>query len=164
MFSHATQQMDPKQSDSQPVSAERGRSSSTEKGKRSGSRPKRLHCFRFLKGTCDAGDACRWLHLTEEEIKVKEMQQQTKSDSLAAVEVSNEVALPCIAFDSDDDQDDGCHFAGVCPEVCAAFMDDDDRMFIGRRHPKSKITAFRNLLMPDEFTESRTKDLREEIR
>ena len=60
------------------------------------------------------------------------MQQQTKSDSLAAVEVSGEVALPCIAFDSDDDQDDGCHFAGVCPEVCAAFMDDDDdRMFIG---------------------------------
>jgi len=35
MFSHATQQMDPKQSDSQPVSAECGRSSSTEKGKRS---------------------------------------------------------------------------------------------------------------------------------
>jgi hypothetical protein len=74
--------------------------------------------------------------------------------------------MPCIALDSDDEgEDDGNHIAGVCTEVCAAFLkEDDDRIIIGRRHPRSKITAPRNLLMPDEFTDSKTKDLREEIR
>jgi hypothetical protein len=165
MFSHATQQVDSKPSSGQPVNTERGRSSSNEKGKRSTSKSKSLTCFKFLKGNCDAGDSCRWLHIKEEN-DAKELQRSTKSDSLAAVEVSSEVAMPCVAFDSDDDDDDdGCHFAGVCTEVCAAFMDeDDDRMVIGRRHPRSKIAASRNLLMPDEFTESKIKGLREEIR
>jgi hypothetical protein len=105
------------------------------------------------------------LHLKDES-DGKEQQRSTKSNSLVAVEVSNEVAMPCIALDSDDeDEGDGNHIAGVCTEVCAAFLnEDDDRIVIGRRHPRSKITAPRNLLMPDEFTDSKTKDLREEIR
>jgi hypothetical protein len=165
MFSHTTQQVDSKQSSGQPVNPERGKSSTHEKGKRSTSKSKNLTCFKFLKGNCDAGDSCRWLHIKEES-DAKELQRSTKSDSLAAVEVSSEVAMPCVAFDSDDDdEDDGYHLAGVCTEVCAAFMnEDDDRIVIGRRHSRSKIAAPRNLLMPDEFTESKTKDLCEEIR
>jgi len=111
MFSHATQQVDSKPSSGQPVNMERGRSSSNEKGKRSTSKSKSLTCFKFLRGNCDAGDSCRWLHIKEES-DAKELQRSTKSDSLAAVEVSSEVAMPCVAFDSDDDDDDdGCHFA-----------------------------------------------------
>jgi hypothetical protein len=60
-------------------------------------------------------------------------------------------------LDCDSDQGDDNHqIAGVCPEVHATLMDDDDdRMIIGRRHSRSKISASRNLRMPDEFTESR---------
>ena len=36
--------------------------------------------------------------------------------------------------------------------------DEDHKILIGRRHRKSKIAASRNLLMPDEFTDTKTKD------
>ena len=164
MFSHATSQAESKQSISQSTSTERGRSSSSEQGKRSNSKPKSMHCFRFIKGTCDAGDSCRWAHLTAEEIKAKGVQPKAKAASPAVVEATPEVALPCVTSEWDTDQDEDCHIAGVCPEVCAILMDDEDRILIGRRHQKSRISAPRNLLMPDEFTESRTKDRVDEKR
>ena len=158
MFSHATPQAELKQSEGQPTSAERGRSSSAVRGKRSSSKPKDMHCFRFLKGICDAGDSCRWVHLTAEELKAKGVQPKAKAASPTMVEAPPEVALPCVMLEWDTDQDGEHHVAGVCPEVCAILMDGDDRIIIGRRHSKSKISAPRNLPMPDEFTESRTKD------
>ena len=137
---------------------------SAEQGKRSSSKPKDMHCFRFLKGTCDAGDSCRWVHLIAEELKAKGVQPKAKAASPTMVEAPPEVALPCVMLEWDTDQDGEYHVAGVCPEVCALLMDDDDRIIIGRRHSKSKISAPRNLLMPDKFTESRTKDKTEEQR
>ena len=48
---------------------------------------------------------------------------------------------------------------GVCAEFCAASADEDEnKILIGRRYRQSKITAPRNLLMPDEFTETKAKD------
>jgi hypothetical protein len=42
--------------------------------------------------------------------------------------------------------------------------EDDDKIIIGRRHPRSRISAPRNLLMPAKFTDSKTKDLVESQR
>ena len=158
MFSHA-QQAETRQSEQQAGSAERGRSSSTERGKRSNSRPRGMHCFRFLKGTCDAGDSCRWVHATAEEVKAKGAQSKTKRTSSAVAEATPDVALVCVQLDSDSDpEDDGYQIAVVCPERFSTLMDEDeDRMIIGRRHPRSRITASRNLRMPDEFTDSKTR-------
>ena len=45
------------------------------------------------------------------------------------------------------------------PRCAVLTDDDDDKMIIGRKHKRSRISASRNLLMPDEFTESKTKDM-----
>ena len=127
-----------------------------------------MHCFRFLKGTCDAGDSCKWVPSTAEEVKAKGVQSKTKHASSAVAEAPPEVALACVQLDSDSDldqEDDGYQIAGVCPERFSTLMDEDeDRMIIGRRHPRSRITASRNLRMPDEFTDSKTRDLVESLR
>ena len=73
--------------------------------------------------------------------------------------------MPCLIRDQEDQDDDNCIFACVCADFCAVSTDDDDdKMIIGRRHPKSRIAASGNLLMPDEFTDTRTKDQLEEQR
>jgi len=60
---------------------------------------------------------------------------------------------------SEDHDDDNYMLASVCAEICAVSADDDDiKILIGRSHKKSKISAPCNLLMPDEFTDTRTKD------
>jgi hypothetical protein len=84
VFSHATPQADQKQDGSQSAGTERGRSSSAEPSKRSSSRVRDMHCFRFIKGICDAGDSCRWAHLTAEEVKAKGAQPKAKAASPAA--------------------------------------------------------------------------------
>jgi hypothetical protein len=124
-----------------------------------------MHCFKYLKGACDAGDSCRWAHLTSEEVEAKRAQPKAKAASTAAAETTPNVAMPCLIWDQEDQDDDICIFAGVCAEFCAVSTDDDDdKTIIGRKHPKSRFTAFRNLLMPDEFTDMRTKDQLEEQR
>jgi hypothetical protein len=118
-----------------------------------------MHCFRFIKGICDAGDSCRWAHLTAEEVKAKGAQPKAKAVSPAVAETPPEVALPCVILEQEQDQDTCYHLAGVCAEVCAVLMDDEDnKIFIGRKHQKNRISAPRNLLMPDEFTDTKTKD------
>jgi hypothetical protein len=105
------------------------------------------------------------MHIKEEN-GGKDLQRSTKSDGPVIVEILEEVSMPCLVLDSEnEEEDDRIHIAGVCTEICAASLkEDDDRILIGRRLSRSKITAPRNLLMPDEFTDSKTKDLREEIR
>ena len=120
-----------------------------------------MHCFKYLKGACDAGDSCRWAHLTAEEIETKRAQPKAKAASSAAAETIPNVAMPCLIWDQEDQDDDNCILAGVCAEFCAVSTDGkDDKMIIGRRHLKKKkrMTASRNLLMPDEFTDTKTKD------
>jgi len=160
LFSHATQQVDSKSGSGQSAGAERVKSLPNERGKRSTSKSKNLTCFKFLKGNCDAGDSCRWLHIKEEN-GGKDLQRSTKSYGSVIVEILKEVSMPCFVLDSEnEEEDDRIHIAGVCTEICAASLkEDDDRILIGRRHSRSKITAPRNLLMPDEFTDSKTKDL-----
>jgi len=154
VFSHATPQADLKQDGSQSAGTERGRSSSAEPSKRSSSRVRDMHCFRFIKGICDAGDSCRWAHLTAEEVKAKGAQPKAKAVSPAVAETPPEVALPCMILEQEQDQDTCYHLAGVCAEVCAVLMDDEDnKIFIGRKHQKNRISAPRNLLLPDEFTD-----------
>ena len=135
LFSHTTQQVDSKSGTGQSASAERGKSSPNEKGKRSTSKSKNLTCFKFLKGNCDAGDSCRWLHIKEDG-DGKDLQRTTKSDGPVIVEILEEVSMPCIVLDSEsEDEDDRIHVAGVCTEICAASLkEDDDRILIGRRH------------------------------
>ena len=124
-----------------------------------------MHCFKFLRGACDAGDSCRWAHLTPEEVEAKRAKPKAKAASTAATEITPAVALPCLVVDQEDHDEDNYMLAGVCAEICAVSADDEDiKILIGRRHKKSRISAPRNLLMPDEFTDTRTKDRLKEHR
>ena len=43
-----------------------------------------MHCFKFVKGKCDKGDACKFAHLTAEEVKVmKKAQKETEAKAKA---------------------------------------------------------------------------------
>jgi hypothetical protein len=118
-----------------------------------------MHCFKFLRGACEAGDTCRWAHLTPEEVEAKKAKPKAKAASSATTEVTPTVALQCLVIDSEDHDDDSYMLTGMCAEICAVSADDDDiKILIGRRHKKSKISAPRNLLMPDERADTRTKD------
>ena len=98
-----------------------------------------MHCFKYLKGVCDAGGSCRWAHRTAEEIETKRAQPKAKAASSAAAETIPNVAMPCLICDQEDQDDDNCIFAGVCAEFCAVSTDDEeDQMLIGRRHLKTE--------------------------
>ena len=67
-------------------------------------------------------------------------------------------ATPCVPVSKHDQENKSCATAVLFAEFCALIQDDgENKIPIGRRYKNSKIMAPRNLLMPDEFTERKTK-------
>ena len=89
----------------------------------------------------------------------------TSKSKVLAASSNSPPAAPCVEVFEDGQGDEAardnhqCRVAVTCVELNAIAIDDsDDRLPIGRKHEKNFLAVSRNISLPDEFSETRTKE------